>query len=120
MINFDNYTRESNAKHDLNLPYILDYPYRILVIGTSGKNKTNVSFNLKNHQPDIHKIYLYIKRPYRKLNIHFFNKHGNVGLNYYNDHKAFIEHSNDMQDVCKNIDEYSLDKRQKTVCNLEF
>ena len=82
------------------------------------KKQTNVLFNLKNHQPDINQIYLYVKHPCRKLNIH--GKHGNVGLKYYNDHKAFIEHSNDIQDIYKNIDEYSLDKRQKTVCNLEF
>ena len=29
------------------------------------------------------------------------------------DHKAFIEYSNDMPDVYKNIDEYNIDKERK-------
>ena len=34
-------------------------------------------------------------------------------MNYFNDPKAFIEYSNDMHDVYKNIDEYKLDKENK-------
>ena len=29
----------------------------------------------------------------------------NVGLKHYNDYRIFIEYSDDMQDVCKNIEE---------------
>ena len=36
---------------------------RILIIGGSGSGKTNSLFNLINHQPDIDKIYLYVKVP---------------------------------------------------------
>ena len=35
------------------------------------------------------------------------NKRENVGLNHFNDPKAFIEYSNDMQDVYKNTDDYN-------------
>ena len=38
---------------------------------------------------------------------YLINEIENVGLNHFNDPKAFIEYSNDMQDVYKNIDEYS-------------
>ena len=31
----------------------------------------------------------------------------------FNDPKAFIEYSNDMRDVYKNIDEYNADKKRK-------
>ena len=39
-------------------------PYRILIVGGSGSGKTNSLFNLINQQPDIDKIYLYVKNPY--------------------------------------------------------
>ena len=40
-------------------------------------------------------------------------KRENVGLKYFNDTKAFIEYSNDIQDVYKNIEEYNLGKKRK-------
>ena len=36
------------------------YPYRILIIGSSGSTKTNVLLNLISHQPAINKKFLYI------------------------------------------------------------
>ena len=36
-----------------------------------------------------------------------------VGINHFNDAKAFIEYSNDMHDVYKNIDDYNPDKKRK-------
>ena len=36
-----------------------------------------------------------------------------AGLNHFNDPKAFIEYSNNMQDVYKNINEYNADKERK-------
>ena len=38
-----------------------------------------------------------------------------VGLRRFNDPKAFIEYSNDMCDVYKNIDEYDIDKERKVL-----
>ena len=61
MINFDEYTNENKTEHNLKLPYIPDHPYRILIIGGSGSGKTNALLNLINNQPDIDKIYLYVK-----------------------------------------------------------
>ena len=60
MINFDDYTNENKTQHNENWPYILDHPYRILIIG-SGSGKTNALLNLINNQSDIDKIYLYAK-----------------------------------------------------------
>ena len=51
-------------EHDPSWPQILDYPYRILIIGGSGSGKTNSLFDLISQQPDIDKIYLYAKDPY--------------------------------------------------------
>ena len=64
MINFDDYANENKTKHNLDLPYIPDHPYRILIIGGFGSGKTNVLLNLPNNQPDIDKIYLDSKDPY--------------------------------------------------------
>ena len=41
------------------------------------------------------------------------NKREGVGINHFNDPKAFIDYSNDMHDVYKNIDDYNLDKENK-------
>ena len=41
------------------------------------------------------------------------DKREKIGLNHYDDLKAFIEYSNDLQDVFKNIEEYNLSKKQK-------
>ena len=35
------------------------------------------------------------------------------GLKHFNDPKVFIEYSNDMQDVHKNVEEYNTDKERK-------
>ena len=69
--------------------------------------------NLINNQPDTDKIYLYAKDPYEAKYQFLINKRESTGLNHFNDPKAFIEYSNDMQDVYKNIDEYNVDKECK-------
>ena len=62
MINLDSITNENNKKHNNKWPYILDHPYRILIIGGSGSGKTKALINLTNEQNDIDKIYLESKR----------------------------------------------------------
>ena len=61
MINLDNIINENNNKHSEKWPYILDYLYRILIIGGSGSRKTNILLHLINEQDDIVKMYLYAK-----------------------------------------------------------
>ena len=113
MINFYEYTNENKKEHNLNWPYIPDHPYRILIIGGSGTGKTNALLNLINNQQDIDKIYLYAKDPYEDKYQYLINKKESVGLKHFNDPKAFIEYSNDMHDVYKNIDNYNLNKENK-------
>ena len=48
------------------------------------------------------------------------NKRESVGINHFNDSKAFIEYSNDMQNVYENIDEYNLDKENKMLIVFEY
>ena len=113
MINFDDYVNENKTEHNKNWPYIPDKPYRISIIGGSGFGKTHVLLNLIENQPDTDKIYLYAKDPYEAKYQYLINKRETVGINHFNDPKAFIEYSNQMRDVYKNINYYNLDKENK-------
>ena len=120
MINFDDYINEKKTvqelrSHNFKWPYIPDWPYRILIIGGSASGKTNALLNLINNQPDISKIYFYAKDPYETKYQFLINKSENAVLKYFNDRKVFIEYSNDMQNVYKNIDECHADKERKIV-----
>ena len=82
-------------------------------VSKRGSGKTNAWFNLINSQPDIDKIYLCAKDPYKKKYQYLINKREKVGLSHFNDPKAFIECLNDMQGVHKNIEDYNPIKRCK-------
>ena len=41
------------------------------------------------------------------------NRRGNSDLKQFNDSEAFIEHSNNINDIHKNIEEYSPNKKRK-------
>ena len=64
-------------------------------------------------QPDIDKIYLYAKDNHEAKYQYLINIREKVGLNCFNDCKAFIKYSNDMCDVYKNIGDYNIDKERK-------
>ena len=46
MISYDDVTKEIMKERNSNWPQILDHPYRILIIGTSGSGKRNALLNL--------------------------------------------------------------------------
>ena len=75
--------------------------------------KANALLNLIVDQPDIEKMYLYAKDPYKAKYQYLINKRESVVLNHFNDPKTFIEYSNDMKDVYKNIAKYNIDKERK-------
>ena len=66
-----------------------------------------------NNKSDINKIYLHAKDLYEEKYQYLINKRERVGINHLNDPKAFIEYSNDMHKVYKNIDNYNLNKENK-------
>ena len=74
MINFGDVTKENIKQNNPNWPQIPDHPYRILMIGGSGSGKTNSLFHLISQQPDIDKIYLYVKDPYEAKHQFSINK----------------------------------------------
>ena len=53
---------------------------------------------------DINKIDLYAKDPYEAKCQLLINKRKRGGLKNFNDPKAFIEYSNDMDEIYKNVD----------------
>ena len=113
MINFDDYVIENKTKYNPKWSYIPDHPYKVLIVGGSGSEKTNAFLNLINNQSDIEKIYLYAKDPY-KAKYHFLiNKRERTWLNHFDDPKAFNKYSNDIQDVYRNIHKYNIDKDRK-------
>ena len=115
MINFEDCTSENKSEHNLKWPYIPDNPYRIFIIRGSGSGKTNESLNLINNQLDIDKIYLYAKDPYEAKYQHLINKREKVGLYHFKDPKAFIEYSNDIQDLYKKMKNYNPNKKRKAL-----
>ena len=58
---------------------------------------------------------MYAKDPYQDKYQFLTNKRESIGLKYFNGSKAFIQYSNDMQNVYKNIDEYNPDKKAKII-----
>ena len=109
MIKFDDVIKENIKERNPNWPKIPDHQYRILIIGGSGSGKTNSLFNLINQQPDVDKTHLYAKDPYEAKHQFLVNK----GLKHFHDSKAFIEYSDDMDDIYKKIEEYSPNKKRK-------
>ena len=67
-----------------------DHPYRILITGDSLFGKTNALLNLTENQPDIDKMYLHVKDPYEAKYQYVINKKEGVGIDHFNDPKAFI------------------------------
>ena len=61
----------------------------------------------------MNKIYSYGKNPYEAKYQLLTNKRESADLKYFNESKAFIEYSNDMDDVYKNIEEHNPNKKRK-------
>ena len=56
---------------------------------------------------------MYAKDPYEAKNQYLINKRKGIGINHFNDPKAFVDYSNDMHDVYKNINYYNPNKENK-------
>ena len=93
-------------------PYIPDHPYRIIIIGGSGSEKTNALINLINEQNNIDKIYLYARDLSEPKYEYLIKKREDAGIKNVNNPNAFIVCSNTMDDVYEDIDNYN-PKRDK-------
>ena len=82
-------------------------------MGSFGSGKTKCIIKSNKKQADLDKIYLYAKDPYEVKSQFLIKKRESTGPKHFNDPKDFIEYSNDMQDVYKNIGEYNVAKERK-------
>ena len=107
------FQKKTKKEHNPKWPEISDHPYRILITGGSGSGKTNALLNLINNEPEMDKIDLYAKDPCEAKYQLLINKRENTSLKFFNDLKAFIGYSNDMDNIYKNIEECNPIKKQK-------
>ena len=110
MLNLDDIV--SNTKTSSSESNI--WPFRMLTIGPSGSDKTNTLLHLINNFHPIDKIYLYAKGTDEKKYQYLMNKKEQAGIKNLNDPHAFIEYSNDMNDILDDINNYNKN-RDKTV-----
>ena len=109
MLNLDNIVSNKKIKEDNN------WPFRMLIIGPSGSGKTNTLLHLINNLDPIDKIYLYAKDIHEPKYEYLINKREQAGIKYLNDPHAFIEYSNDMDDVLDNINNYNKNRDKKVL-----
>ena len=114
MLSFD-YITEDTKGYNPNWPEIPDHPYRILIVGGSGSRKRSALLNIINREADIDKKLLYVKDPFEAKYQLPVNKTESTGLKHFNDSKAFIEYSYDMNDIYKNMEECNPNKKRKIV-----
>ena len=95
-----------------------NWPFRMLIIGPSVSGKTitlpNLMQNLNETTP-IDKIYLYAKDLSEPKYEFFINNRKNTGIKRFNNSTAFIEYSNDMDDVFTNIHDYNKKRKRKVL-----
>ena len=105
-----NYDQSVKINHNPKWPYIPDHPHRILIIGSSGSDKTNVLLKLKKNQtPDIDKINLCIKHPFKSKYQLLIKGTEKVGIQKLKNPKAFIDYSQTIY-VYENLEEYNQTK----------
>ena len=92
-----------------------DWPFRMLIIGSSGSGKTNTLLHLINNLHPIDKIYLYAKDIHEPKYEYLINKREQAGIKNLNDPHAFIEDSDDMNDVLDGINNYNKNRDKKVL-----
>ena len=92
-----------------------NWPFRMLIIGPSDSGKTNTLLHLINNFHPIDKIYLYAKDTDEKKYQYLIIKREQAGIKSLNDLHAFIEYSNDMNDVLDDINNYNKNRDKKVL-----
>ena len=110
LINFDDVTKGHIKEYYQGWLQLLDHPCRILIIPGSGSGKMNSLLNLICKQPDIGKTHSYAKDSFELKYQFLINKRKSTGLKHFNDSKASIEQSNNMDDIYENTEEHNPNK----------
>ena len=103
MLNLDNIVSNKNTSSSEHN----DWPFRMLITGPSGFGKTTALLHLIKDLHPIDKIYLYAKDIYDPKYEYLINKREQVGIKNLNDPHAFMEYSDDMNDVLDDINDYN-------------
>ena len=109
MLNLDNIVSNKNENKDNN------WPFRMLIVGPSGSCKTNTLLHLINNLHHIDKIYLYAKDLREPKYEYLINRREQAGIKNLNYPKAFIEYSDDMDDVLNDINNYNKNRDKKVL-----
>ena len=109
MLNLDDIVSNKNTSSSEHI----NWSFRMLIIGPSGSGKTNTLLHLIDKFHPIDKIYLYAKDTDEPKYQYLINKRELAGIKNLNDPHAFMEYSNDMNDVLENInnDDKNRDKK---------
>ena len=92
-----------------------NWTFRMLIIGQSGSGKTNTLLHLINNLQRIDKIYLYAKDIHEPKYEYLIDKREQAGIKNLNDPQAFIEYSDDMNDVLDHINNYNKNRDKKVL-----
>ena len=92
----------------------------MLIIGPSGSVKTNTLLHLINNLHAIDKIYLYAKEIREPKYEYSIDKREQAGIKNLNDPKAFIEYSDDMEDVLDDINNYNKNRDKKVLIVFDY
>ena len=109
MLNVDNIVSNKNENKDNN------WPFRMLIIEPSGSSKTNTLLHLINNLHPVDKIFLYAKDIHEPKYKYLSNKREQAGTKNLNDPHAFIEYSDDMDDVLNGINNYNKNRDKKVL-----
>ena len=116
MLNLDdivNNKKKSSSEND-------DWPFRMLIIVPSGSGKTNTLLHLINDLHPIDKIYLYAKDLHEPKYEYLINKREQAGIKNLNDPHAFIEYSDDLNDVPDDINNYNKNRDKKVIIVFDY
>ena len=84
-----------------------------MIADDSGSGKTNALLNLISHQPDIDKVHLHTKDPYEAKQQFSINKPEKVHLRNFDDPKAFIKYSNNLDNIYETSVAFNPNKNAK-------
>ena len=87
----------------------------MLIIELSGSGKTNTLLHLIDKFHPIDKIYLYTKDTDEEKYQYLINIREQAGIKNLNDPHAFIESSNDTNDVLEDINNYNKNRNKKVL-----
>ena len=93
--------------------YILDHTYRIIDIDSLWSDKTNVFLNLIKTNNQILTKFIHMSKIYSYQWL--INRREKIGVKKFQNPKAFIDYSQNIDDVYENLEFYDLPKKRKVL-----